>query len=461
MKICKILPIIALAVLVAGCNKPAGELVGAGQNGNFKEANPFGMVFIKKGNFMMGANTQSALFEQNDNKVMVTVDAFWMDETEITNDEYKQFVNWVRDSIALRLAVLGGLEEEYGLDIEDDDFTPETCRLNWKQLNPLWKRFNAEWATRNKGGETDLIDALAPMIYSDGSLNTTRFHYRYAWMNYDQAVLPENKYDVARGCYPPNAFSRVDSAWVDDDFSIHDTTIIHPLREPKDLLTHKIISIYPDTMVWVRDFQYSYNDPMLLKYFNHRGFAEYPVVGVTWEQAHAFCRWRTDYLENATHQNAQVYRLPTEAEWEYAARGGRKMAAYPWGNNYARDAMGCFLANFKPYRGAYNDDTGTSTMRVAQFRPNDFGLFDMAGNVAEWTSSAYTTTNNVYTHDLNPEFSYMARKDDPDVMKRKIIKGGSWKDVSAYLQCGARTYEYQFEDRSYIGFRCVRSYIGE
>ena len=93
MKIFKILPILALAAVVAGCNKPAGELVGAGQNGNFKEADPYGMVFIKKGSFLMGANTQSAVFGQPDNQAMRTVQAFWMDETEITNDEYKQFVN--------------------------------------------------------------------------------------------------------------------------------------------------------------------------------------------------------------------------------------------------------------------------------------------------------------------------------------------------------------------------------
>ena len=101
MKVTKILPIIVLAIALASCNKPAGELVGVGNSANFKEANPYGMLFIKKGSFMMGANTQSAVFEQPDNILMVTVDAFWMDETEITNNEYHQFVNWVRDSIAL------------------------------------------------------------------------------------------------------------------------------------------------------------------------------------------------------------------------------------------------------------------------------------------------------------------------------------------------------------------------
>ena len=447
MKLTKILPIIAFAIALAGCNKPAGELVGVGQSGNFKEANPYGMVFIKKGSFEMGANTQNAMFGQDDNQFMATVEAFWMDETEITNSEYKQFVNWVRDSIAYTLLIEAGYEE-YAVQSRDQEFDEENYRIDWKKKIP--------WNSKDE----DVVDALAPMFYSDGMVKTTLFHYRYGYMNYEQAVLPENKFDVAKGRYPEGATTRVDTFWVDENNFIHDSTITRPLREPADLLSLAIINIYPDTMVWVRDFQYTYNDPMLLKYFSHRGFADYPVVGVTWEQAQAFCNWRTAYLA-ASGVDAQIYRLPTEAEWEYAARGGRKSAAYPWGGNYARDAKGCFLANFKPYRGAYNDDTGTTTMKVAQFRPNDFGLFDMAGNVAEWTSSAYNPAANTYTNDLNPNFQYNAKKDDPDILKRKVVKGGSWKDVSAYLRNGSRTYEYQYEDRCYIGFRCVRSHIGD
>ena len=76
MKLTKILPLVALTIALASCNKPAGELVGARNPGNFKEANPYGMVFIKKGSFMMGANTQSAVFEQPDNIMMATVEAF-------------------------------------------------------------------------------------------------------------------------------------------------------------------------------------------------------------------------------------------------------------------------------------------------------------------------------------------------------------------------------------------------
>ena len=100
-------------------------------------------------------------------------------------------------------------------------------------------------------------------------------------------------------------------------------------------------------------------------------------------------------------------------------------------------------------------------MKVGLFPANDFGLYDMAGNVAEWTNSSYNTAANTSIHDMNPDFSYNAKKSDPDVLKRKVVKGGSWKDISYFLQCGVRTYEYQYESRPYIGFRCVRSHIGE
>lgn len=453
MKVTKVLSLVLVCGLIA-CNKPAGELVGATKSIPFKEANPYGMVFVKGGAFLMGPNDQSSVFAQHDNNVMVSVSSFWMDETEITNNEYRQFVNWVRDSIAYTMLIgEDGVESEYALKpkYETDEEFPAI--INWKKKIPWEKRFIAD---------DPVSEALNPLFYEDGrgSLRTNLLRYNYTWVNVDQAKLDKNRYDVSRGCYPKGASVRVDSFWVEDDV-IHDTTIVRPLREPKDLLTNVIINVYPDTLVWARDFQGAYNDPGVNGYFSMPGYAEYPVVGVTWEQAIAFCHWRTHLLSSANSVKFNDYRLPTEAEWEYAARGGRKMAMYPWGNKYARDAQGCFLANFKPYRGSYANDEGAKTMAVGKYAPNDYGLFDMAGNVAEWTSSAYSSSANAYVHDMNPNFTYMARRSDPDVLKRKVVKGGSWKDISYYLQCGVRTYEYQFESRSYIGFRCVRSYVGD
>ncbi len=451
MKVTKVLSIVVLLLGLVACNKPVGELVGSRPGGGFIEPNPYGMVLIRKGAFLMGANSQSAIFNQQDNNVMVTVNAFWMDETEITNSEYHQFVDWVRDSIAYSLLIEEeGAESEYaiqkGYEADDDQIL-----INWKKRIPWEDRFSPD---------EPMADILSPLFYDNGrgELNTTALRYNYTWVNIDEAVRAENRFDVARGRYPAGATVRIDTFWVEND-EIHSDTKVRPLREPKDIITNGIICVYPDTMVWARDFEYSYNDPLLYSYFNLPGYSDYPVVGVTWEQAQAFCHWRTHLLKShGVYANA--YRLPTEAEWEYAARGGHRMAMYPWGDRYARDAGGAYLANFKPYRGSYHNDTGVGTLPVGQYQPNDFGLYDMAGNVSEWTASAYSSTSNVYVHDMNPEYPYAALGDESDVLKRKTIKGGSWKDISYYLQCGVRSYEYQYESRSYIGFRCVRSYIG-
>ena len=453
----KILTIIVITFLFIACNKPAGELTGLGIKDTFYEAQPYGMVFVKRGSFMMGANDQSAVGSFNDKSVNVTVDAFWMDETEITNDKYKQFVFWVRDSIALRSLVIAG-RDEYRLKFKNqtDDASPETARLDWKAKSP--------WLSK----EEEVISILDKFYYEGTTalggkkqLDPNKLQYKYEWINYDQAALASNKFNVNTGAYSTNAKARVDSSYVDENGIIRDTTIIRKLTTRKDLISTRIVNVYPDTIMWLRDFQFSYNDPKMRMYFSHPGFSNYPVVGVTWEQSQAFCQWRTQYFNNANVIGGQDYRLPTEAEWEYAARGGKKLALYPWGGNYVRDNRGCFLANFKPMRGSYTDDTGATTMKVASFAPNDFGLYDMAGNVAEWTSSAHLESSNALVSDMNPSFQYNAKNSDPDVLKRKIVKGGSWKDVANYLQCGVKTYEYQNESRPYIGFRCVRTYNGE
>ena len=97
---------------------------------------------------------------------------------------------------------------------------------------------------------------------------------------------------------------------------------------------------------------------------------------------------------------------------------------------------------------------------MQSYAANEYGLYDMAGNISEWTINAFDESTNSFTHDLNPDYRYNAQETDPPVLKRKVIRGGSWKDVSYYLQCGTKTYEYQDTAKSYVGFRCVRSYMG-
>ena len=225
-----------------------------------------------------------------------------------------------------------------------------------------------------------------------------------------------------------------------------------------------VVNIYPDTLAWAHDFTYSFNEPMLLNYFSNTRYDNYPVVGVSWIQAKAFVHWRTmlrlAWLSKKGYENEQEFRLPTEGEWEYAARGGKNLASYPWGGPATQNQNGCFLSNFKPQRGNYIADGNPYPSIVAHYHPNDYGLFDMAGNVAEWCEDAYDESAVNFTHDLNPQYTYYAKKGDTPEKKRKVIRGGSWKDVSYYTRVYARTYEYQDTCKCYVGFRCVQHYMG-
>jgi gliding motility-associated lipoprotein GldK len=213
----------------------------------------------------------------------------------------------------------------------------------------------------------------------------------------------------------------------------------------------------------VNDLTYS-NGKEMANYFWHPAYDNYPVVGVTWKQAKAFSVWRTQLLNNYLVSEGDIYlndfRLPTEAEWERAARGDLALQFYPWGGPYIRNAAGCFLGNFKPMRGRYFEDGGVYTVKVYSYNPNNFGLYCMAGNVSEWCESAYDESSYEFMDDINPEFTYDAKKWEPEVMKRKVIRGGSWKDIGHYLNVGSRSYEYQDTAKSYIGFRNVMTHLG-
>jgi formylglycine-generating enzyme len=245
-----------------------------------------------------------------------------------------------------------------------------------------------------------------------------------------------------------------------EDFDLKEAAKRENKGQPlSNFITKYPEKVYPDTLVWMRDYSYSYNEPMTRRYNSHVAFGNYPVVGVTWKQAQAFCNWRTRYLNTFLLSKKRgvesPFRLPFEAEWEYAARGGRSQSMFPWGNYYLRNKKGCLLANFKPGRGNYPEDGGFYTVRADAYWPNDYGLYCMAGNVAEWTSSWYYEGGYNFQHDMNPDIRYNAKDSDPPRMKRKVVRGGSWKDVGYQLQCGTRNYEYQDTAKSYIGFRCV------
>ena len=224
------------------------------------------------------------------------------------------------------------------------------------------------------------------------------------------------------------------------------------------------INIYPDTLCWVRDFTYANKSAMTQNYFWNTAYDNYPVVGVTWSQAKAFSVWRTQIFHSWLQANGDLFvndfRLPTESEWERGARGDLDNMQYPWGGPYIRNSSGCFLANFKPMRGRYFEDGGFYTVKVYSYNPNGFGLYCMAGNVAEWCSTAYDVSTYEFAHDMAQDFEYDAKDGEAPVKKRKVLRGGSWKDIGYYLMNATRTYEYQDTAKSYIGFRNTMTHLG-
>ena len=229
-----------------------------------------------------------------------------------------------------------------------------------------------------------------------------------------------------------------------------------------DFLNTYIVNIYPDTTCWVNDFPNSENERYMQLYFSNPVYDDYPVVGVTWEQANAFCQWRTMFLKKGLGMagvTIQPYRLPTEIEWEFAARG-KEGNPFPWQMDDVKSDKGCYYANFKPDRGNYTKDGNLITSKTGIYSPNSNGLYDMAGNVAEWTSTVYTEAGVQSMSDMNPELKYNAAKEDPYRLKKKSVRGGSWKDPESMIRSAWRSYEYQNQPRSYIGFRCVRSMVG-
>lgn len=433
---------------------------------NYKQNLPAGMAYIEGGTFIMGQTNEDVLMDNNANPRQVTVASFYMDETEVTNVSYREYLTWLN-------RVFG---ESY----------PE---VYWNAL--------------------------------------------------------------------------------------------------------------PDTNAWRSEL--SYNEPRVNNYLRHAGFSHYPVVGVSWNQAQDYCAWRTDrvnelslikrgalkhnpeqfdddnfntetyragqytgaqkkgYRDMANMKNkngrrgrledgviiSHAYRLPTEAEWEYAAWAhvGNSIEGniadgrhYPWDRNSLRDNrkpfQGELLANFKRgggdnmgLAGSLND-AGSSTIAVKSYPPNDYGLYDMAGNVSEWVLDVYRDDSellddfmpfrgNVFVDKAKDEEGYYLEADSLGRMQSReaiadqnrrnylkaknsdalngdiessiyyskgdsqgeaamydygrttlvndhvhVYKGGSWKDRSYWLNPGARRFMSADLGTDHIGFRCVQDRMG-
>jgi sulfatase modifying factor 1 len=311
--------------------------------------------------------------------------------------------------------------------------------------------------------------------------------------------------------------------------NIHWLEYLHFIRTDSAEEFYK--SALPDTTVWARDL--SFNDPYVTYYLRYPGFRYFPVVGVSWLQADDYCTWRTAKVnerlaaggdsksdskskkkkksseaedvaaagaaegagatgsdgKKVSIENGNTlpnYRLPTEAEWEYAAQSligtqevgnenQEEKRIYPWDgrstrNSYGRK-MGQFLANFKRGRGDYAgiagslNDGAMITEYVYAYPPNDYGLYNMAGNVNEWVQDVYRPLSFQDVEDLNP-FRRNGVQDPADKYDKKgyqsliddhvrVYKGGSWRDVAYYLSPGTRRFMAEDSATATIGFRCA------
>ncbi len=474
------------ALILSSCQNGNGELIGVQNRAEWYGYDPLDMQYVPAGSYTMGQSDQDVPFTHQNKTRVVTMSAFYMDHTEITNNEYRQFVYWVRDSIAMRILGENDFAEDFLLETLDDEFEPkdeEDWNLNWDNVGDI------DWQDEEMGPIliSEMVLPENQRYYGKREVDVRKLTFDYYWIDFKAAAakgrpvvktlsnleyedreehrikmkdegfdFPVDQYDeeVQQG-------RDLDLGWRN---SKGQNNSIRSHSDRSRFIIHEQINVYPDTLVWINDFSYSYNEPYARQYFSSPAYDDYPVVGVTWSQAKAFSVWRTNLLNNFRSSNGEViiddFRLPSEAEWEYAARGGLNESPYPWGGPYIRNSKGCFLGNFKPMRGRYMEDGGTYTVKATSYHPNDYGIYCMAGNVAEWTNTAYDESMYEFSHDLNPEYTYNALDHDPISLKRKVIRGGSWKDIGYFLQTGSRTYEYQDTAKSYIGFRNVSSYLG-
>ena len=448
MDIKKFILLITVFAMLSSCgSKDRGELVGV-QGKKWHPEKPYGMELIPGGAFIMGKADDDLAGVNDAPSKTVTVRAFYMDATEITNSEYRQFVHWVRDSIVrMKLAILA---DEVGLTPADEgtigefafsDADPENMSVYEKYMYDNYTGLGPTgYEGRKINKDIDLIRDTSEYLdeYYAEVMDTM-------YLPLEESYNGQRTWDVTKFKFQYN------------HMDIQEAAKKRGVKR-KDVIIKEEIEIYPDTTVWIRDFAYSYNEPMHNDYLWHDAYSDYPVVGVTWKQAKAFCEWRT--LWKNTYQKSKkgsqmvnTFRLPSEAEWEYAARGGLQAATYPWGGPYTKSDRGCFMANFKPVRGDYAADKALYTVEAKSYDPNDYNLYNMAGNVSEWVNASYDPSSYEYTSSINPSVNDKNNK-------RKIVRGGSWKDVAYFLQVSSRDYEYADSARSYIGFRTVQDYMG-
>ena len=459
-------------------------------------AAPPGMVYIPGGSVTIRYSQSST---DTSSKKRVSLTSFYIDKTETTNQQYRLFTEWVIDSIAVTNYLK---DEKYFYD------APETASKDKDEDSKTADKSVSDTAKKDSLNfiQKDMADA-APV---KDTTNWSKRRINWSKVNHKD-IFESNDEEIKKKLAPMyDAEGKIRQDLYMFTFGYVRSLGTNPKAKIGEL-AYETVNVYPDERIWVKDLTNAQVDILVENYFSTPPFDDYPVVGVTWKQAKAYAYWRSkattnyEWIADYLKYYRLNYSLPSEAQCVYAAGGDMKgttimdqipensdqtlapekdtaakvildstvivrdsvavdstsmlalnnKPAEPKSPGIDKDRDGRFLENFKQEEGEYNDDGGTFTLPVMSYAPNEFGLYNMVGNVSEWVLDAYSPSAFAFISDVNPVLLYDADSTEADAMKRKVVRGGSFMSNARALSPYTRDNELQNASHSYIGFRCV------
>lgn len=524
-------------------------------------AAPPGMVYIPGGSVTIKYSQSST---DTNSKKRVSLSSFYIDKTEITNQQYRMFTEWVIDSIA----VVNYLKDDwYFLDpppaqkaeivntmvatVDTTGAPKDTVLTSLGGDIPAPATATPTVAPAVASVDTTIKMADTAQKFTTSSAitdsNGNIIRRRINWARVKHKDIFENGDDEIKAKIAP-MFDPV-TGKIKEELYVYNFTYLKATGTNRNVKIGEYatepINIFPDERIWFKDLNNSQVEILVENYFTQPPFDDYPVVGVTWKQARAFAAWRShtnneyaDIAEYLKYYKLQ-YSLPSEAQWVYAAgkdirnsnepvlepepepaptpadttataaldSAGNPIAVIPPSDTTTlastdgiptsvadeetpkkekkkkkkkkdeeeeapeeiviakedsnnpplvdKDRDGNLLVNFKQEEGDYAEDGANFTLPVMSYAPNEFGVYNMVGNVSEWVLDAYSPSAFAFVSDVNPVLLYDADPKDADAMKRKVVRGGSFVSNAKALSPFTRDFELQDNVHCYIGFRCV------